>query len=80
MSWRSEEMRRKGLQGLLARICFGRPKVADDNEEDDIVGRIAGRLTRASCTEERWAPDAGSATGELTHRPYVYMGPALCKA
>ena len=72
-------MPRKLLQGLLARFCIGRPKVADDNEEEDIVGRIAGRLTRASCTEERRVADAGSATGELTHMPYVYMGPALCK-
>ena len=63
----------------MARFWIGRPKVADDDEEDDIVGRIAGRLTRLSCTEERWAPDAGSATGELTHMPYVNMGPALCK-
>ena len=68
------------LQGLLARFCIGRPQVAADNEEEDIVGRIAGRLTRHNYTEERGAPSAGSATGELTHRPYAYMGPALCKA
>ena len=73
-------MPRKLLQGLLARFCIGRPNGADDNEEEDIVGRIAGRLTCPSRTEGRWAPDAGSAVGELTHMPYVYMGPALCKA
>ena len=67
-------MPRKLLQGLLARFCIGRPKVADDNEEKDIVGRIAARLTRPSGTEERWAPDAGSTVDELNSHAICIHG------